>query len=111
MSKQTIDAISLIPLLIGTILMLATGSGLILAKYPFVAGIVCLIVYAFIEVKSRKIIVIKSNQRWKSQKKTKHKLKKSSATWNAQRISSATNQDSRTSVKHKSFEMANWLSV
>jgi hypothetical protein len=55
MSKQTISFISIIPLLLGTILMLASGSSLISAKYhPFVAGLVCFMVFAFIEIISRK---------------------------------------------------------
>lgn len=49
MSKQTISAISIIPLLLGSILLLSAGTGLISVKYPLVAGLVCFIVFAFIE--------------------------------------------------------------
>ncbi len=62
MSKQTISAISIIPLSFGSILMLAAGSGLISTKYPFVAGLVCFMVFAFIEGVSRKKISVKSDQ-------------------------------------------------
>jgi hypothetical protein len=54
MSKQTLSAISIIPLLLGSILMLAAGSGLISTKYPFVAGLICFMVFGLIEVISRK---------------------------------------------------------
>ena len=73
MSKQTISAISIILLLLGSILLLATGSGLISSKYPIVAGLVCLIAFVFIEVISQKKIGVKSYQRWKSHKNIKHK--------------------------------------
>ncbi|MCP4610347.1 MAG: hypothetical protein GY845_16675 [Planctomycetes bacterium] len=111
MSKQTISAISIIPLLLGSILMLATGFGFISSKYSFVAGLACFVVFAFTESISGKIIGIKINQLWKSHKNIKQKLRKSSTAWNAPKISSATNQDSRTSLKHKSFETATWSSV
>jgi hypothetical protein len=73
MSKQTISAISIIPLFLGSILMFAAGSGFISTKYPFVAGLVCFMVFVFIEGVSRGIIGDKSAQRWKSRKNTKCK--------------------------------------
>jgi hypothetical protein len=54
MSKQTISAISIISLLLGSILMLAAGSGYVSSKYPFLAGLICFIVFGFVEVVSRK---------------------------------------------------------
>jgi len=48
---------------------------------------------------------------WKSQQNKKHKLKKSSAVWNAQRISSAINQDSRTFAGQRFFKKLSWSSV
>ena len=111
MSKQTINAISIIPLLIGSLLMLAKGFGLISSKYLVVAGLACFAVFVFIEVISGEIISIKIKQLWKLHKVIKQKFRKSSTAWNAQRTLSATNQDSRTSVKHNSFEKAKWSSV
>ncbi|MCP4609466.1 MAG: hypothetical protein GY845_12200 [Planctomycetes bacterium] len=49
MSKQTKDAISIIPLLLGSILLLAVGFGFILSKNVLLVGILCIIVYALIE--------------------------------------------------------------
>ena len=54
MSKHTISAISIIPLLLGSILMLAIGFGLTSSKYPVFTGVVCFIVSAFIEGKLKK---------------------------------------------------------
>jgi hypothetical protein len=72
MSKQTMSAISIIPLSFGSILMLAAGTGLISTKYPLVAGLVCFVVFVFIEAVSRKKISLKSDQLWKLRKNTKH---------------------------------------
>ena len=52
-----------------------------------------------------------SNQLWKSHKNTKHKQKKSAAAWSTQKILFVMNQDLRTSLKYKSFEMAIWSSA
>ncbi len=59
-SKQTISAISIIPLVLGSILMLAAGFGL-LSKNAVFAGLVCFMVFAFIEGISRKKIGVKSD--------------------------------------------------
>lgn len=73
MGKQTMSAISIIPLLIGSILLFAAGSGLITTKYhPLVIGLVCFIVFAFIEGVSRKKIGVKSDQQDKSRSDTRH---------------------------------------
>jgi hypothetical protein len=53
MSKQTINVISIISLSLGSILMLAAGSGFISAQYPFVTGLICFMVFGLIEVISR----------------------------------------------------------
>ncbi len=73
MSEQAISAISIIPLVLGSILMLVTGLGFISSKYAFFTGVVCLIVSVFTEERFRKIIGIEGNQRWKSLKNTEHK--------------------------------------
>ncbi len=78
MSKQTMSAISIIPLSFGTILMLAVGTGLISARYPLLAGLVCFMVFVFIEGLSRKKINVKSNQRFQSLENTKQEYKKTS---------------------------------
>ena len=53
MSKQTISAISIIALLLGSILMLAAGFDFVSAKYSFCAGLACFIIFALIEGISR----------------------------------------------------------
>ena len=53
MAKQSISAISIIPLFLGSILMLVAGSGLVSTKYPFYAGLVCYVIFALIEIVSR----------------------------------------------------------
>ena len=106
MNRQTINAISIIPLSLGSVLMLATGFGLISSRYLIAAGLASFVVFVFIEVISGKIIGIKSDQLWKSHKNLKQKLRKSSTAWNTQKISNAKKQNSRTSLKHKSFKTA-----
>ena len=73
MSEQTKGAISIIPLLLGSILMLASGFRFISSKYFFFVGLVCFIVFAFIEVISSEKINVKSEQGWKSRKNTTQK--------------------------------------
>jgi hypothetical protein len=73
MSKQTKDAISIIPLLLGSLLMLAAGFRFISSKHIFFAGLVCFIVFAFIEGISRKRINVKREQGWKSHQNIEHK--------------------------------------
>jgi len=75
MSKQTISAISIIPLSFGTVLMLAVGTGLISAGYPLVAGLVCFIVFAVIEALSRRQNSVKSDQRFRSIENTTQEYK------------------------------------
>jgi hypothetical protein len=53
MTKQSVSAISIIPLLCGSILMLLAGSGLITARYPFYVGLACYVIFALIEIISR----------------------------------------------------------
>ncbi|MCP4614181.1 MAG: hypothetical protein GY845_36310 [Planctomycetes bacterium] len=67
------NAIQIILLLLGSILMLVTGLGFSSSKYAFFIGVVCLMVSVFTEGKIRKIIGIEGNQRWKSLKNTEHK--------------------------------------
>ena len=73
MNGQTTSAIQIILLLLGSILMLTAGLGFISSKYAIVAGVVCFIVSMFLEGIFKKIIGVKSEQRWKSRKNTKHK--------------------------------------
>ncbi len=54
MHQSTIGVTSIILLLLGSIFMLAAGFGLISFKYAIFAGIVCFMVFVFIEVISRK---------------------------------------------------------
>ena len=70
---QMTNAIQIILLLLGSILMLVTGFGFISSKYAIFAGVVCFIVSVFTEERFRKIIGIEGNQRWKSLKNTEHK--------------------------------------
>ena len=70
---QMTNAIQVILLLLGSILMLGTGLGFTSSKYAFFTGIVCLMVSVFTEGKFRKIIGIEGYQRWKSLKNTEHK--------------------------------------
>ena len=49
MNAQTISAIPIILVLLGSILMLAAGLGFISSNNAIVAGVVCFIVSAFIE--------------------------------------------------------------
>ena len=53
MSEQAISAISIIPLVLGSILMLAAGFGFI-SNYVIFAGVVCFIVSAVIGGISKK---------------------------------------------------------
>jgi hypothetical protein len=50
MHQSTASFVSIILLLLGGVLFLARGFGLILSKYAFVAGVVCVIISAFIDV-------------------------------------------------------------
>jgi hypothetical protein len=70
---QMTNAIQIILLLLGSILMLVTGLGFTSSKYAFFIGVVCLMVSVFIEGKSRKIIGFEGNQQWKSLKSAEHK--------------------------------------
>ncbi len=73
MHRSTTGFISIILLLLGSMLMLIKGFGFISSKYAIVAGVVCFIVSMFLEGIFKKIIGVKSEQRWKSRKNTKHK--------------------------------------
>ncbi len=53
MSKQTISAISIIPLSLGSILLFASGSGLVSTKYPLYTGLACFLIFALMEGISR----------------------------------------------------------
>ena len=53
MSEQAISAISIIPLVLGSILMLAAGFGF-LSNHVIFAGVVCFIVSVFINRISKK---------------------------------------------------------
>ncbi|MBN1805831.1 MAG: hypothetical protein JW837_11315 [Sedimentisphaerales bacterium] len=50
MNGYIADAISIVPLSLGSILMLACGSGFISSKYGMLAGLLCFVVSALIEV-------------------------------------------------------------
>jgi hypothetical protein len=49
MSEQLIDVISIIPLLFGSLLMLASGAGFISSRYSLLAGLLCFLLYGLIE--------------------------------------------------------------
>ena len=70
---QMTNAIQIILLLLGSILMLVTGLGFTSSKYAFFTGVVCLMISVFTEERFRKIIGIEGNQRWKSLKSTEYK--------------------------------------
>jgi membrane protein YdbS with pleckstrin-like domain len=73
MNGQMTNAIQIILLLLGSILMLITGFCFISSKYAIFAGVVCFIVSVFTEGIFRKIINIEGILRWKSHKNTEHK--------------------------------------
>jgi hypothetical protein len=73
MNGQMTNAIQIILLLLGSILMLVTGFGFISSKYAILTGVVCFIVSVFTDEIFRKIIGVEGDQRWKSHKNTEHK--------------------------------------
>jgi hypothetical protein len=56
MKRQTISAISIIPLLLGSILLLAGGCGLISTKYAPATGLTFLAVFVLIEIVAGKFL-------------------------------------------------------
>jgi hypothetical protein len=52
MSRHTISAISVVPLLLGSSSLLAAGFGLISSRYLFAGGLVCLAIFGLIEILS-----------------------------------------------------------
>jgi membrane-bound ClpP family serine protease len=72
------STISIIPLVIGSVLLFAAGSGLISEKYPLLVGLGCFLLFAFIEGLSFKKSRLTDEQRWKSHHKINYEEKKSS---------------------------------
>ena len=62
MSERKIDTISIIPLSLGSILMLASGAGLITSRYFILAGLLCFIVSGLVEITFKKKLGVKSDQ-------------------------------------------------
>ena len=62
MSEQIIDAFSIVPLSLGSILMLASGSGFISSRYAIVAGLLCFTVSALVEGISKRKFGIKDSR-------------------------------------------------
>lgn len=54
MNRYTLDAISIVPLLLGSLMMLVAGFELVPTKYLIEAGLACLVVFALIEIISLK---------------------------------------------------------
>jgi hypothetical protein len=73
MNGQMTNAIQIILLLLGSILMLVAGFGFIPSKYAIFAGVVCFIISVFTEERFAKIFGIEGGLRWKSHKNTEHK--------------------------------------
>jgi len=63
MSERKKDAISIIPLSLGSMLMLASGSGFITSRYSILAGIFCFMVSGFVEIVFKNKCRVKSDQR------------------------------------------------
>ena len=63
MNEYIADAISLVPLLLGSILMLACGSGFISSKYGLLAGLLCFLISALIEGIFKKKFNVKDERR------------------------------------------------
>jgi hypothetical protein len=63
MSKHIIDIFSIVPLSLGSIIMLASGSGFISSRYAIVAGLLCFIFSALIEGVFKKKYGVKNDQR------------------------------------------------
>jgi len=77
-SKQTMSTISIIPLVLGSVLLFAAGSGLISEKYPLLVGLGCFLVFAFIEGLARKKSSLIDEQQWMSHRNIDYEEKKSS---------------------------------
>ena len=55
MGERKIDTISIIPLSLGSILMLASGAGLVTSRYFILAGLLCFVVFGLVEIISKKV--------------------------------------------------------
>ena len=63
MSERIMDIISIVPLLLGSVLLLAYGTGFISSKYPVLAGLLCFVVSGLIELIFKKKFGMKNGQR------------------------------------------------
>ena len=73
MSELIIDIISIIPLLLGSVLMLASGTGFISSRYPVLIGLLSFMVSGFVGIIFKKKFMMKSGWLWRFHKNIKKK--------------------------------------